>query len=316
MDDWQPRAPHPGPLTWPTPLDPTGRDGPTRGQARGPGWRRTSHGLHVPAAVCADSVEQRIVEEAARLRGRGAVTGWAALRLHGAGYFDGLGRDGRTRLPVPLVAGSSRVGPASRSALGEPEVVERHGVRVTPVERAVLDELRRLGGDLREMVVVIDMALAAAITTPERVRRHLGAARAVPATAWKALELADRCSLSPQETRLRLIWRIDAGLPRPECNPHIYSTRSASFVGMPDLLEPGSGLVAEYNGAVHRTASAQRIDAARLERFADAGLETCTIVGADLFDVRRVVARLRAAHARAGERPARWVRRHRDGEST
>lgn len=316
MDDWHPRAPHPGPLTWPTPLDPTGRAGPTRGQARGPGWRRTSQGLHVPAADRPASVEQRIVEESARLRGRGAVTGWAALRMHGGAYFDGRGRDGRTPVPVALVAGTSRVGPALRSALAEADVLERHGVRVTSVERAVLDELRRLRDDLREMVVVIDMTLAARLTTLQRLRRHLHRARGVPEPAWQAIGLADSHVLSPQETRLRLIWMLDAGLPRPECNPRIYSRPTGRFVGMPDLLDPESGLVAEYNGAVHRTAAQQRLDAERQERFADSGLETCVFVGADLFGVRRVVARLRAAHARAGERPTKWVREHRDAERT
>jgi hypothetical protein len=307
MDDWQPRAPRPGPLTWPVPLDPTGRHGPTRGQARGPGWRRTSQGLHVPATTSTDSVEQRIVEASARLRGRGAVTGWAALRMHGGGYFDGRGRDGRAEVPVALVAGSSRVAPADRSALVESEVVERYGVRVTTVERAVLDELRRLRADLRETVVAIDMAVAAGLTTVARLRGHLRTARGVPLTAWEALGLADEHSLSPQETRLRLIWVLDADLPPPLCNPRVLSTRTGAFVGMPDLLEPETGMVAEFDGAAHRTPARHRADTARLERLADAGLETCTIVGADLRDVRRVVRRLRATYQRAAHRPGAWT---------
>src|SRR5215207_7110100 len=84
----------------PVRIDPAGRTGPTRGAARGPRWRRTAEGLYVPAAVDDALVEQRIVEQGARLHG-GVVTGWAALRLLGGGYFDGLARHGRTRLPVP-----------------------------------------------------------------------------------------------------------------------------------------------------------------------------------------------------------------------
>ncbi len=316
MDDWQPRAPHPGPLTWPVPLDPSGRAGPTRGQARGRAWRRTSHGLHVPSSVTDDRVEQRIVEAAGRLRRRGAVTGWAALRLHGAGYFDGLARDGRTRLPVPLAAGTSRVGSASRWALDASEVVERHGVRVTTVQRALLDELRRLAPDLREVVVAIDMVLAARLASLSGLRRHLSAARAVPPVVWEALRLSDEHSLSPQETRLRLIWVLDAGLPPPLSNPRVYSTVSARFVGMPDLLESDTGMVAEYDGGMHRTPARHRRDTSRLDRLADAGLEVCTVVGADLFDVRRVVARLRATYSRAGQRQASWVAEPRDVEST
>ena len=54
--------------------------------------------MYVPVPV-SPMVEQRIVEHGVRLRS-GAVTGWAALRLWGGGYFDGLDRDGRTPLPV------------------------------------------------------------------------------------------------------------------------------------------------------------------------------------------------------------------------
>ncbi len=92
----------------PVGLDPTGQTGPTPGRSRGPYWRRTSTGLFVPADVRDDLVEQRIVEAAVRLK-TGAVTGWAALRLHRGGYFDGLARDGRTRLPVALAVGHDRL---------------------------------------------------------------------------------------------------------------------------------------------------------------------------------------------------------------
>ena len=73
---------------WPVGIDPWGTDGPTRGSARGPRYRRTSHGLYVPADV-ERTVEQRIVEAAALLHGWGGVTGWAALRWLGGYWFDG-----------------------------------------------------------------------------------------------------------------------------------------------------------------------------------------------------------------------------------
>jgi len=47
-------------------------------------------------------VEQRILEHAQRLPDQGAVTGWAALRLHGGGFLDGLDSGDLRRLPVPL----------------------------------------------------------------------------------------------------------------------------------------------------------------------------------------------------------------------
>ena len=85
---------------------PWGTDGPTRGSARGPRYRRTSHGLYVPADV-ERTVEQRIVEAAALLHGWGGVTGWAALRWLGGCWFDGWQHDGRTPAPVPLAVGQN-----------------------------------------------------------------------------------------------------------------------------------------------------------------------------------------------------------------
>lgn len=50
--------------------------------------------------------EQRAMEQSARLPSQGAVTGWAALRLAGASFFDGVEPDGRTRIPVLLAVGA------------------------------------------------------------------------------------------------------------------------------------------------------------------------------------------------------------------
>ncbi|MEO6512884.1 MAG: hypothetical protein ABIO16_17940 [Nocardioides sp.] len=110
-ESWNVKAPRVR-VVRPVHADPSGVDGPTPGQARGPRWRRTSTGLVVPVSVTDDLVEQRIVEQGVRLR-RGAITGWAALRLLGGGYFDGLARDRRTRLRSrwpPTVTGSVRQG--------------------------------------------------------------------------------------------------------------------------------------------------------------------------------------------------------------
>ena len=63
-------------------------------QALGPYWKQTSSGMYVPSSVDSNVVEQRILEQGSRIPGYGAVTGWAALRWHGATYFDGTGYDG------------------------------------------------------------------------------------------------------------------------------------------------------------------------------------------------------------------------------
>ena len=58
----------------------------------------------MPATVDPEVPEQRILEQAMRLVSGGAVTGWAACRMHGAAFFDGLRDGGRTRVPVPSTA--------------------------------------------------------------------------------------------------------------------------------------------------------------------------------------------------------------------
>lgn len=314
VDSWNLRADPPGELTRPVPVDPDGRAGPTKGQARGPSWRRTSTGLYVPSAVDRGRVEQRILEEAGRLRGRGAVSGWAALRLHGGGYFDGRGPDGRATLPVPLVVTPGvplRRAPgieAHRERLPASEVTERHGISCTTPERAAFDAAR-WSPDLRTAVVTLDMALAPAVVQLAALRSHLSAKAGWPGVRMvtRALDLVDPRSRSPEETRLRLIWCLDAGLPTPRCNWPV-ADASGTFIGTPDLLCEELGVVGEFDGAEHRSRRRQRDDVRRDDLFRRVGLESFRVVGADLRDVPLVVDRIRAAVSRAAasRAPRTW----------
>ena len=96
----------------------------------------------------------------------GAVTGWAALNLARAAYFDGLLPDGRTEMPVALVAGpghSRRPRPGIRwlqDRMDPNETCDRFGTRCARVIRAVVDEMRVRG--LRHAVEAMDMVAAAA----------------------------------------------------------------------------------------------------------------------------------------------------------
>jgi hypothetical protein len=173
---WDPVAPPLTRLVRPVPIDPVGLDGPTRGQSEGPRWRRVAPRLFVPATVSDELVEQRILEAAQRCGDRAVVTGWAALRIHGAGYFDGPARDGRTRLPVPVAANGERLGnrpglQRTRDTVPFDEIVMVHGIRCAQVERALFDEIRRVVG-FREQVVAADMTFAAQLTSVRRMRRY------------------------------------------------------------------------------------------------------------------------------------------------
>lgn len=72
---------HPRGLVRPTPIGVPG--GPTRDEAYGPSWRRTSRGLFVPAGVEA-SGHQRIFEVGLGLAHDAAISGRAALNFLGA----------------------------------------------------------------------------------------------------------------------------------------------------------------------------------------------------------------------------------------
>jgi len=294
----------------PVRIDPSGETGPTKGQAQGPQWRRTSEGLYVPAGVSDDVVEQRIVEAGARLR-RGVVTGWAALRLLGGGYFDGLDRDGRTRLAIHIAANGDRLTPrrgvaVRRVGIDESDVVIRYDVRCAGPERAVFDAVR-WAPTLEERVIIIDLAAAAEMTSCRRVcafvRAHPGVhgrMKVVEALGW-----ADERAMSPQEVRLRLIWRRRFSSPPPLTNRTVLAV-DGRRLGTPDLVDERLGMGAEFDGAEHRHRRRHRVDVRRLDDFQRAGLEIASFVGQDIDDEELVVDRLRATAARAGRLPQRW----------
>ena len=304
---WDPVCRPPRGLVTPVRVDPRGVDGPTRAQARSRAWRRTSQGFYVPSST-PGTPEQRALEQSVRLPTTGAVTGWAACRLHGGGFFDGLERDGVTPQPVLLAVapgGNVRADPAVRltyDRLPAAEIVVRHRVRVTRPERAVFDAVRHAIDDV-EAVVALDMAVAAMLTSIERVaayaRSHPGVTGADKVRA--ALAGAREGSRSPNETRLRIIW-TEAGLPRPEVNCPVLD-RDGRLLGIADLLDPVAGLAVEFDGAEHRLIRRHSRDVAKDEAFRNRGLEVTRITGPNLGNRALVVRRLLAARARARFEP-------------
>lgn len=312
---WLPFRPVPGDLTAPVRIDPAGVVGPTRGQARGASWRACGPGWFVPASVPPERTEQRIVEAGVPLREFEALTGWAALRWHGAGFFDGTLASGVLR-PVPVIRRSG----ARRDRHGRDDYLRHQlapddacvveGLRCTTVARALFDEMR-FAGSVREAVAAVDMVVAARLSTlaamDEYVERH---------PHWwgvclvrEALGLGVDGSRSPQESRLRLVWVLDAGLPPPLCNVPVFD-HGGRLLGVPDLLDPEVGLVVEYDGAHHKAADRHRRDVAREHRLREAGLEYTSVVGGDLTQRTMVVERLTAAYRRARARPGaarRWT---------
>jgi hypothetical protein len=314
MSFWTPRCRRPDGLVAPVRVDPSGLAGPTKRQAGGPNWRQTSAGLYVPSDVGDSIVEQRILEQGQRVYKHGAVTGWAAMRWHGAAYFNGEGPDG-SRIPVPLVVGRRPLRCDPRvdidlSQIAPSERLQRAGIWVTTVQRALFDVVRREPA-LRLAVAAIDMAAAARL-----ISVHLMGQYVLGRFAWtgvplvrRALALASNGSRSPMETLLRLVWVLDAQLPPPVCNVPVFDL-GGQLLGYPDLLDVDAGMVGEYDGEHHRNNEQHRRDVAREELFRDHGLEYFTVVGGEIGNHSRVARRIHSTRSRAAflsEDRRRWT---------
>ncbi len=205
---------------------------------------------------------------------------------------------------MPLVVGLAKLRGDPLIALSQEQLApsEREfidGVWCTTVQRAVFDEMRA-APSLREAVVVLDMAAAARLISTSLMAEYVAKRSAwtgVPRVR-EALLLASDDSRSPQESRMRLVWVVDARLPTPLCNQPVFDLRG-NLLGIPDLLDPVAGLVGEYDGADHKEGERHRRDVAREDVFRNHGLEYFEIVGGDLRDRDRSAARMRNARARA-----------------
>jgi hypothetical protein len=288
MHEWDRRlrTPPPGqpPVRW---RDAEGN--PTQGQLRGPRWRRTSYGHYVPDGLEASN-SQRIVE-ASPLTGRqGAITGWAA------GYWKGVPLLGGSWLPLPLALGAqgslrSRADiDVSRERLPTQEVEQVRGVPCTVPLRAGFDSARTKVG-LRQAVRELDMMLASGLFAEDELRvyvaEHAGWRRIAQARA--ALAMADHRTASPQETSVRLVWMLDAGLPRPLVNPPVFDL-DGRLLGYPDVLDAEAGTAVEYDSADHRDLDNHTDDNDREELFEDHGLVVCRITRRNLTRPRHLLA--------------------------
>lgn len=286
----------------------------TPGLARGPGWVRTSSGCYVPASTDRALPQQRVVEAAARVPSYGAVTGWAACLLAGAAWFDGVARHGRTPLPVPVVVGprgSIRPGPGiavSYERIREWEVWERYGVRSARPERAVFDEMRRWPE--REALVVLESAVAAAITSPQRMAAYV-ATHPSARRCQRVLRALDRVrgrARSPLEVWVRTVAEEDAGYSRLLVNRVVLGP-DGRRIGEVDQLDEESCTVIEVDGAGHREAEQQSWDISKEELLRQVGLEVARVTGRQARDPVSLARRLRAVRRRSRFEPReqrRW----------
>lgn len=301
-------------LVAPVRCDPAGRDGPRWDAAQGRDWRRTSHGYYVPAYVDGGIPEQRIVEAAAVLPPISAVTGWAALRWLGATWFDGRSPDGGRQLPVTLAAIDIRA-PAnavlSEEGLPPDQIVVVDGLPVVRPMWATAFEMR-YAGSAREGAVTFAMAAYADLVSIEEydlLVPQLTGRTGIPRMR-EARPLLTENAWSPWEVRMANIWVLEAELDPPLFNQPVFDAETGRHIGTPDLLDVESGLVGQYDGAVHAAGAQRRSDRDRDEVYRYYGLETVVMMQGDAAN-RAVMAEriLRARErARAGQsRVRRWT---------
>jgi hypothetical protein len=188
-----------------------------------------------------------------------------------------------------------------RSHLDDSDVTEVCGVRLTRPLRTAFDLART--EPLVQAVVAVDYLsrgrpdfLADLLTYSQDHSALKGAHHALA-----AVRRATPRSRSSGETRLRLLWTLDAGLPEPVVNPSV-RLLDGFLLGMPDLLDPEIGYAGEYDGAGHRDPDQHARDNVREEGFEGGGLVVVRFGSIDLGPARRrSVARLEAGRRRAVE---------------
>jgi hypothetical protein len=301
----------------PVRVDPSGLGGPTKDEARGPYWRRSSRGLYVPSSADPTNVEQRIVEAAAALPAHwGGVTGWASLAWTGSIWFDGTPWGGGPARPVTLAIGGNRamrpqaVFQTSEERLAPHDLIAVDGVRLTTAVRSVWFEMRYAKDD-RDAAITLSMACFNDAVSLDEVAAYspfLNGWTGVP-NGRASIPLATENAWSPREVGMGHVWQLDAGLPRPLYNVPVFDL-DGTFVGTPDLIDPEAGVIAEYDGGLHLAGARRSKDVDRLAGFRAHGLEEAIMMAGDVRDPAAFIRRLHAAYDRAADVPAsrrRWT---------
>ena len=286
--------------------------GVTRRVLRGRRWERTFYGFYLRPTARPPTPTQRIAEAAALLPAGGAIGGWAAAYAHGTDRLDGL--NSLTMQPEPIIiylppGQHRRSTPEVRyrqDSIAAEDVAVRAGIPVLGAGPVALDLACR-APNLTEAVVALDAMLHAKAVDHAMLGVGLErlAGRRGVRQARRAVDLS-RCGVkSTWESRLRMFWVLDLGLPSPLVNPVVYNERE-EFLGEPDLLDVDAGLALEYDGVSwraeralgHRDEEQHREDNVREEILERTGLIVCRTGKRDLTRYRSQLGR-RLLSARA-----------------
>lgn len=266
----------------------------TRGVLRGPRFRQVFADIYVPRGDTPPDLALRSRAAALLLPPDGALAGWSAAELLGAGCAP-------RATPVEIIAHRTglRARPGlvvHRGAVSATDVHRAAGCPVTSPQRTAWDLARRL--DLVDAVVAVD-ALARVgrfdpttligLSPGTRGRRRL----------LRVVSLCDPRAESPMETRLRLVLVLH-GLPAPAVQYRVLDEHGFP-VARADLAYPEARLAIEYDGEVAHRAR-RRADDRRDLALAELDWETVRLGHEDVYlaplQTADRVQRLRAARMR------------------
>jgi hypothetical protein len=292
----------------------TVRDGLSAGwtprQLRGKRFQAPFHGVRIPEGVQLDSTSARATAFAVRMSDHEFFSHSTAAALHGI------------PLPSRLLAPEADLQISVFAPHRAPQLrgVRSHELKPTGQLVVTVGGLRAVGPEdtwvqlaadltVDDLVVAADYLLTgdepysgdAPPTTLERldsaIGRH-GRMRGVRSLR-AARDLARYGSLSPQETRMRLLLTA-AGLPEPELNLRVFADET--MVAMVDLAYPEQRVAIEYLGDHHRTrVGVYRDDILRRERLAAAGWTAVYTTADDLRSPAPLLARVRRLLASTGK---------------
>lgn len=262
-------------------------------------WRRVRRGVYLDVVPGTTAADEARAADLARLEG---------LRLCSTSAYVASHTSAATLWGLPLLraATASHVTqewlPNRRNgagivrhvtALREDEITERHGHRVTTLERTAVDCALTLG--LRGGLVVMDAALHAG-ADPAALAATVAAlaGRRGIRQARRVLEYADDGAESPGESLTRLAL-VRGGLPRPETQVAV-GTHLGTVWG--DLGWREARALVEYDGRTKYgstgAATADLLAERRREvALIEAGWQVLRVTAADLRDVSRLVTRAR-----------------------
>lgn len=313
-----PHLTRPG-IVVPVRVDPTGRLGPTRAQARGRRWRQVAPWYHVPAETDSERTDQRIVEAIAPLPPGSAATGWAALHWLGARWFDGTDADGR-HLDVQAALGhqhTARYRPGvdlTEDWLFDDDVIWVDGLPITVPLRSVSYLARWAPTDL-VATRHVDMAAYDDLVTLDRLAAYgvrLGSRPGIRRLR-RAIAAADENAWSPMEVSARFTWHGAFPGRSLSCNRPVFDL-AGNHLFTPDLLDVEAGVAGEYNGTDHGDDERRRQDLVRDDVARRHGIEVVTTM-AGPRERERFLHRLRGAYGRAGTQtgPRTWTIEQPDG---